>query len=310
MGKTKIKTHASTEAMRWAEDRVAEVERGPGPDGNDFDMRMQNEPDGVVAAQKIVDALKERGVALVQANAPQDLVIAAVDEAEALYDEGEFSPPLRVHDDRSMIQVELWRQAIQDEDKVYWISQKNESHTTTALKVLSQKISEFAGGLGELLEKEMGIKFDRFGNAMLSCYTGDRTYSFHVDNGHGEEDDDEGFPDNGMRLTVTYWINLHWNPVKRENGGGLDVYLSDPSSAPSSASAAKSAKVLRIAPHADTLAIFLSERMAHQVIPTKGAGKWFCLTMWCLNGEAMQEGTKRMIAMRCPKKPENSDDED
>merc|ERR1740121_1161963 len=103
-----------------------------------------------------------------------------------------------------MLEAQLWNQALADEEKVFWIreSADKEKAIINALKLLSKNISDFAGGLAALLEKEMGMKFDRFGNCMLSCYTGDRQYNLHIDNPHGEEeDDDSGLPDNGMRLT-------------------------------------------------------------------------------------------------------------
>mmetsp|Transcript_23564 Transcript_23564/g.67373 ORF Transcript_23564/g.67373 Transcript_23564/m.67373 type:complete len:316 (-) Transcript_23564:152-1099(-) len=315
MGKSKIKTTASKEAMRWSDDgQVGEIEQEPTFQGNKFDLKMQDEADGTLAARKIVDKLKERGVCLVQANAPKELVMAANEESETLWEESAFVPPLRVHDDRSMLEAPLWQQALHDEEKVYWIRPQGKdtstkTHMTNALRVLGDKIAEFGGGLGELLQKELGLQFDRFGHGMLSCYTGDRTYALHLDNCHGDEEDEAGLPDNGMRLTLVYFINMYWNPIERKNGGGLDFYLTGPTAAPSSASEVKSAKVLRVAPHADTLALFLSERMAHRVIQTQGDEKWFCLTLWCLNGEAMGRATKKLLAMRQAQK-EDSDDED
>jgi len=313
MGKEKIKTKASKEAMRWADDgKVGEIVQEPTSQGNKFDLRMQEEEDGVLAARKIVDKLKERGVCLVQANAPKDLVMAANDEAESLWEDGVFQPPLRVHDDRTMLEAPLWKHTLQDEEKVHWIRPKDKdtsskAHMANAMRILADKIAEFGGGLGELLDKELGLRFDRFGHAMLSCYTGDRTYALHLDNCHGDEDDEGVLPDNGMRLTLVYYINMYWNPIKRDNGGGLDFYLTDPQSAPSSAGDVKSAKVLRVAPHADTLALFLSERVAHRVIQTQGDQKWFCLTLWCLNGEAMNRATRKLLAMRQTKEEEEDD---
>merc|ERR1712187_998482 len=75
----------------------------------------------------------------------------------------------------------------------------------------------------------------------LSCYTGDRQYTLHIDNPHGDEDDDAAYPDNGMRMTVTYYINLNWNPTEGSSKGGLDVFLTDPKDKPSSGSSAKNA---------------------------------------------------------------------
>merc|ERR1712086_661991 len=100
--------------------------------------------------------------------------------------------------------------------------------------------------------------------------------------------------DNGMRLSCAYFLNPHWEPAD-ECCGGLDCFLTDPSKAPASADVAKKAPRLRIAPHADTLAIFLSERIAHQVIATRSKEqRCFVLTLWGLSGAAMQEMTKKM----------------
>jgi len=199
------------------------------------------------------------------------------------------------------LQVQCWSQALQDEERVYWVGQSegaSSSHITNSLRALAKNIADFGGGLAQLLEEEMGMKFDRFGNCMLSCYTGNRKYATHMDNCHGDDDDEGAFPDNGMRLTLVYFVNLYWDPNNTDNGGGLDVFLSDPKEAPESAAAAKGCKRLRIAPHADTLAVFLSERMAHQVIATSGDEKWFAMTVWCLNGPAMMQMSKRLHGMR------------
>merc|ERR1712083_999172 len=115
-------------------------------------------------------------------------------------------------------------------------------------------------------EQDLCLHFDRVGQAMLSCYTGDRTYTLHVDNPHGSDDShDENAdlqPDNSMRLTLVYYINTQWDP-SGSNGlgceGGLDVCLTDPSAPPPGATVARGASRLRIAPHADSLAVFLSE---------------------------------------------------
>merc|ERR1712217_334936 len=134
---------------------------------------------------------------------------------------------------------------------------------------------------------------------MLSCYTGDRVYSLHLDNPHGGEEGGSPMPDNGMRMTAIYFLNTDWDPCEDENcAGGLDVHLSDPASPPTSAAAAKGASKLRIAPHADTLVLFLSERMAHRVIATSGSRKWFCMTLWAFEGEHMEQASKKLYMMQ------------
>eukprot|EP00439_Symbiodinium_sp_Y106_P017121 s6054_g2.t1 len=209
--------------MRWADgDSEGPIERGPTETGNDFDIRMQEEPDGMLAAEKIVQVLKEKGVCVVQANAPLPLVSSAYEEAESLWEEGEFKPPLRVHDDRSLLEAQLWQQALQDGsfgvrsgytyslffgdksdvDKAVWIRESDSKaiQLKNALKLLGRNMADFCAGLGPLLEKEIGVSFDRLGQPLLTCYTGDRQYSVHIDNPHSG--DDAGLPDNGMRALV------------------------------------------------------------------------------------------------------------
>jgi len=285
MGKKRIQTTTSTEATRLAEDKDRGIQQGPGPEGNQFDIFMQEETDGVYAAEKISDVLKKRGVCLCEANAPHDILSQAYDEAEILWKAGEFGPPMQVFDQDSQFEATLWQQVLyQDEQKVLWMSEEASSskRQMDGLKLLSQNMLEFSRGLGDILAQDTGISFSHSWNAMLSCYTGNRSYAMHIDNPHKCGGAME-LPDNGLRLTLVYYINPHWDPDSGHNGGGMDVFLTDPRIAPPSASSARKAPKLRIAPHADTLAIFLSERMAHQVIETQGKDRWYCLTMWCFD---------------------------
>jgi len=284
--------------------------RSPTESGNVFDIRMSGEPDGALAAGKIVDVIAARGVCICEANAPPQLLEAAYDEALQLWEDGAFGPPFRVHDDRSMMEAQFWDRTLKDEEKVVWIKQSGPDTLkgANALKLLTKNMADFAAGLGELLHKRLNVQFDRMMNAMLSCYTGDRQYMLHLDNAHGQAEG-PAFPDNGMRVSCTYYINPHWD-ASEGCQGGLDLFLTDPKQVPTSA-AAKKAPRSRVAPQADTLAIFLSERMAHQIIPTKGKDlKWFALTVWGLNGEAMQAMGRKLMAMRQPQPKADSDDDD
>jgi len=310
MGKKRLQTTASAEATRLAEDKDLGVAQGPGPEGNRFDVFMQEENDGVVAAEKIVQVLKTRGVCLCEANAPHDVLSQAYDEAEALWQGGQFGPPMQVYDADSQLEAQLWQQVLyQDEPKVLWMSEETASsrRQMDALRLLSQNMLEFCRGLGDILSQETGISFTHSWNAMLSCYTGSRSYSLHIDNPH-KSGGESALPDNGLRLSLVYYINPHWDPDSGNNGGGLDVYLSDPRVAPTSASVARKAKKLRIAPHADTLAIFLSERMAHQVVETTGKERWYCLTMWCFDHLEMSNFAPK-VSQRQRTMQQGSDDE-
>lgn len=312
MGKSKIKTSASEGAARFTDESEAgPVERGPGYNGNDFDIDMSQEADGVAAARKIVEILKARGVCVVQANAPHDLLVAAHDEAVDLLDDNEFSAPLRVHDDSSMMEAKVYNAAWGDEHKVHWIRESAPAgrHLKNALKLLSRNIADFGAGLGDFMSRSMGITYDRHGHTMLSCYTGDRQYSLHIDNPHAC-DPDRHIPDCGMRLSASYFINPHWDPNSGDNGGGLDIHLTDPMTSPASSSSARAARRIRVAPHADTLVLYLSERMAHQVIQTKGSTKWFCLNMWFMDGKAMDELPKKIQELQRMRRDAGDDSDD
>jgi len=278
-----LKSKVCSGKTRWTDSQEIPLLRKPGIEGNEFDILMGGEPDGALAARKIADIIKERGVCLVEANAPSDLLCAAYEEAEKMYKAGEFAPPMQDFG-ASDVEMMMWQRVLfQDESKVKWIDDDLEK--MQALRVLSTNMRDFAGGLSEFLGKKLGISWDNMWDGMLTCYTGDRTYSFHLDNPNMPADENS-LPDNGLRLTVAYFINPHWSPEDNYNGGGLDLYLSDPSGPPTSLASASKAKRIRVAPHADTLVCFPSQRMAHQVITTKGRDLWFCLWLWCFE-EAM-----------------------
>ncbi|CAK9084950.1 unnamed protein product [Durusdinium trenchii] len=157
MGKKRIQTTTSTEAVRLAEDKDLGISHGPGPDGNKFDILMQEETDGVVAAEKISRILKKRGVCLCEANAPPELLSQAFDEAEVLWKAGEFGPPMQVFDSDSQFEAQLWQQVLyQDEQKVLWMSEEAASskRRMDSLKLLSQNMLEFSRGLGDILAQD------------------------------------------------------------------------------------------------------------------------------------------------------------
>lgn len=323
---TAIKTRASDGKMRWCDDAKGAIVRGPGHDGNDFDLCINDDnddnDDGESSAERIADALHQRGVCLCAAEAPEDVLSRAYDEAEALWEAGAFGPPMRIYDVEGQAEAELWKDTLyRDEERVLWLSPEEPdarlAETTKALLELSENMLEFVIGLKDVLHRKVGVSFTHMWNAMLSCYTGDRTYALHVDNLHGNGKEAGLMPDNGLRLTVCYYINPHWNPGGGDgcNGGGLDVFLTDPHVAPSSAAEARGADRLRVAPHADSLVLFLSESIAHQVIKTRDRKRWFCLTLWCFDEEVMAEFFPRVSAMRrrdwearCGS-PHDSDDE-
>mmetsp|Transcript_96061 Transcript_96061/g.299660 ORF Transcript_96061/g.299660 Transcript_96061/m.299660 type:complete len:790 (+) Transcript_96061:30-2399(+) len=80
-----LKSKVCSGKTRWTDSQEIPLLRKPGIEGNEFDILMGGEPDGALAARKIADIIKERGVCLVEANAPSDLLCAAYEEAEKMY---------------------------------------------------------------------------------------------------------------------------------------------------------------------------------------------------------------------------------
>lgn len=299
-----------------ADAKEAPAMLGPTEDGNRFDVRMSEQPDGVEAAKMIANIIKRKGYCVVEANAPHDLLEAAYEEAEELWEDGEFDAPIKVGCDRELAQARVWARALRDEEKVLWVKKDSEAlRLKNALKLLSDNMRDFGGGLLQYLQQGLGLKFDNNSMPMVSCYNGDRQYDLHLDNIHGTEDQDaceSGSIDNGMRLTMSYYINPHWDPDDdRDCPGGLDVFLTDPSAPPPSSAEARQAGRLRLAPHADTLVIFLSEKIAHQVVATTREKKWFCLNLWFMDKQVMERiPTALQNAARVKPKYGDSDEED
>mmetsp|Transcript_20703 Transcript_20703/g.39375 ORF Transcript_20703/g.39375 Transcript_20703/m.39375 type:complete len:329 (+) Transcript_20703:129-1115(+) len=304
MGKIKVMSRASEGKARFGHDSDGAVVREPGPSGNVFDVVMAEEDTAgdLNAVYKIVDMLKDKGVCLVEADASTDVLTQAYCEADALWESGSFGPPLQVQDESMLMEAELWNTMLyKDDPKVYWVKMDGGETDpemllrTEALRVLSQHMLDFANDIREILAEETGVLYTHFWSPMLTCYTGNRTYNLHLDNPHGSND--SAIPDNGLRVAITYYINPCWNPVSGYNGGGLDIHLTDPLHPPTSLIRARSTEKIRVAPHADTMVFFLAERMAHQVIETRGREKIFSMTMWCINDDVAQDFLPRVHAL-------------
>lgn len=306
MGKIKP-SHSSSERMRWnAQDGTAcTIAQGPGEGGNEFHVRMHEHRNSAACVRSIVRVIKESGVCTVEANAPPELLREAHEEAELLWKHGAFGPPWQVWDDQSQTEAQIWHASTSDEDKVVWLNRDPlPDCPTKALALLQKNMSDFSTSIMERINQELGVHYDCFWDAMVSCYAGDRQYDCHIDNPH--QGDERGYPDNGMRLTMVYYINPTWEP-SGEHPAGLDVFLTDPSCAPTSSSEARKAPRLRVAPHADTLVLFLSERMAHQVLPTRGKERWYCLTLWTLDGQSLEAVHSRYEEIRRRNRGDDSD---
>jgi len=194
----------------------------------------------------------------------------------------------------------------QDEAKAAWISEAAIGEfSLDGLGLVTESMRNLALSLQSEIGRKLGIRWNTTWDSMLACYTGDRTYAFHLDNPQG----DHGLPDNGVRLSLCYFINPHWDPETGYNGGGLDLYLTDPSGPPSSAASARRSHRLRVAPHADTLVAFLSQRVAHQVVETKGDDVWLCLWMWCVDEQIVSEFPQKMLERREVALDDDDDDD-
>eukprot|EP00811_Abedinium_folium_P000673 NODE_10617_length_1339_cov_12.812706.p1 GENE.NODE_10617_length_1339_cov_12.812706~~NODE_10617_length_1339_cov_12.812706.p1 ORF type:complete len:355 (-),score=113.23 NODE_10617_length_1339_cov_12.812706:165-1229(-) len=272
------------------------ITRAPSKEGNSFDVRMGNEADPGTAAGKAIQALVERGLVVMEANAPHDLLMDAYKQAESLWKEGAFGPALQVYDDYSALDAKLWDGALHDEENTLWIDSaqdaKKEKHTK-ALQVLINCMVDFGCMIIGDMKEWLGVEADSSGHALLSCYTGNHSHSIHVDNPHGAGK----LPDNGVRLTLTYFLNPFWDPVQGNSAGGIDFYLTNPLDMPTSASEAKMANRHRVAPHADTMCAHLSERIAHQVIDTSGKQRWYAISLWLSLGNVREHAVSELSKM-------------
>jgi len=281
-----LKSRVGMNKTRWSDSDAGKVVQAPGENGNDFDVCMGSEPDGKRAASKIVDIMKEKGVCLVEANAQTEAVYQAYEEATALWNGGEFAPPMQDFG-AGELEMTIWHHVLfQDDPKVKWIGE-DAGENMQALRHLSNNMRDFASGLSTAAGVKLGVKWNNLWDGMLCCYTGDRSYAYHLDN--PSMPDEHSLPDNGLRMTLGYFINTNWTPEDGYHGGGLEVYLTDPSGPPESLAQARKCNRIKIAPHADTLVVFPSQRVAHQVISTKGKGLYFCIWMWCFQEEVMED---------------------
>merc|ERR1711878_185490 len=104
------------------------------------------------------------------------------------------------------------------------------AHKMRNLLVLNKNIVGFCRGLSSMLDGQLDIKYTHLWSSMLACYTGNQSYHFHIDNPEGSA----GLPENGLRLSLCYFINPHWDNEGDYHSGGIDVYLTDQNGKPAS----------------------------------------------------------------------------
>jgi len=130
-------------------------------------------------------------------------------------------------------------------DSIAWVGEESRG---TALG----RLWEAYAALGEAVSTGAYLGLGRF-DLQLACYPGGGArYARHADAFPGQSN---------RRLTAIYYVNPDWEPA---HGGLLRLY---PKGGP-----------VDVAPRLDTLVVFLSERLEHEVLPAHAPR--LALTAW------------------------------
>lgn len=135
-------------------------------------------------------------------------------------------------------------------DRICWID------PATSAPVVTQVLAKL-DALRVAVNREMYLGLLDF-EGHFARYSPGAGYRRHYDQLRGS---------NKRQLTITLYLNDDWHD---EEGGQLRVYLDN----------TRSERVLEITPHGGTLVVFLSERFAHEVLPS--ARTRLSLTGWFL----------------------------
>lgn len=246
-------------ASRWSTPATKPTRPAP------YDVQLVGHR-SVETAQVVVNKLKERGVCVIKAGADRSFQRAVHMEAKQLWDAGAYTSASKGSPSTpggSEIQFNA------RDDKVICLSSAVMDalgKKAQALKVLDTQLGDFGWGVHKLLEEQLGLTLTKRTPGMLSCYDGktvpDAQYGFHVDNPYLTN---MGVPDDGRRLTLVYYIaDGPWDV--EQDGGALQVCLSDPRRAPSSTAEALTHDLFTVAPEGDTLVVFFSHTMFHAVL--------------------------------------------
>lgn len=260
-------------ASRWSTPATKPTRPAP------YDVQLVGHR-SVETAQVVVNKLKERGVCVIKAGADRSFQRAVHMEAKQLWDAGAYTSASKGSPSTpggSEIQFNA------RDDKVICLSSAVMDalgKKAQALKVLDTQLGDFGWGVHKLLEEQLGLTLTKRTPGMLSCYDGktvpDAQYGFHVDNPYLTN---MGVPDDGRRLTLVYYIaDGPWDV--EQDGGALQVCLSDPRRAPSSTAEALTHDLFTVAPEGDTLVVFFSHTMFHAVLPVSGTKPRFALSTW------------------------------
>lgn len=234
----------------------------------------------IQVAQRVIDILKERGVAVIKAGADRAFQKALFMESNMLWDGGYFGEAQKGMPSKpGSGEVKFDAR----DDKIIWMTRdwvKTHEKRSNALKVLDGQLTDFGYGLKTMLEEQLGLNLASRTPGMLACYAGEHApgarYDYHIDNPFQTA---MGVPDDKRRLTLLYYISDGpWDVSK--DGGGLQVALSNPRRAPRTTSEALNFDKMTIAPECDTLVAFWSHTMYHAVLPVMGTRRRFALSAW------------------------------
>lgn len=129
-------------------------------------------------------------------------------------------------------------------DKILWLEEDNGTQS---------EFLDFCSGLREFLNKELFLGLTYF-ESHFALYEKDDFYETHVD----------AFKNSKNRVvTVVYYLNPKWKEVDK---GEMILYNEE------------FEQLTKVAPHANTLAIFLSEKFPHEVLATNN--KRYSIAGW------------------------------
>ncbi|RHZ10642.1 hypothetical protein DYB26_003797 [Aphanomyces astaci] len=124
------------------------------------------------------------------------------------------------------------------------------------------------------------------GASCTSYFPTCRFLMLHVDPKHC---DTAGLPDQ-RKVTMVYYLNPHWEPA---HGGQLQVYTKD-------------GGILAVEPVSDTLAVFWSDQVVHDVLPCTNdpnneRAQRYALTLWLVSDDPSQivNPSHPLYSLRC-----------
>ncbi|MBU1990107.1 2OG-Fe(II) oxygenase [bacterium] len=121
-------------------------------------------------------------------------------------------------------------------DKIHWLDYDNGG--------VQSEFLDLTKGLQQYLNRELFLGLTYY-EAHFALYEEDAFYETHLDAFAGSRN---------RTVTTVYYLNENW---EQGDGGELVIYDENNS------------YLTTVAPHADTLVVFLSDKFPHEVLPTK-----------------------------------------